>query len=140
MGRAGRLERWSRCSSLSESLTSHNEDDPGLWRTSAAEGLDGSAADNSLGSSAPEAKLESSSADHLDVTVDKWDLKRSDDWSGVNSWTVRSDALADCEVSTHEPDDEGARIVGYWINTPLSTIAWITEGGPLRDEEVRDRE
>ena len=26
------------------------------------------------------------------------------------------------------------------MNTPLSTMAWMSEGGPLRDEEVTERE
>jgi hypothetical protein len=43
--------------------------------------------------------------------------------------------------STLEPDDEGALIIGYWINMPLSTTACrMSERGALPEDEVTERE
>lgn len=79
VGRVGRLEMLSIDSSHPEASTSHIEDDAGLCRASAAGGRAGSSSVFWVGSSAGEGPLESYSADHRELTVDRWDLNRSED-------------------------------------------------------------
>ena len=47
---------------------------------------------------------------------------------------------AESDTSTRELEEEGSRMLGYWMKTPLSTMAWMSEGGPLREDSVAERE
>lgn len=110
--RAGRLVTLSRCS-LDWSLINQSDEDGSLLRRPRA--VSGRAGGGSALTERSVAKLLSHSADHCDGTVDKCEVIRLSERSGMSScwrlrlccWSEGAGVFSCDEASVHEPDEDG---------------------------------